>query len=764
MAFFTFKISQQAKLHVSPFCYPKYPSPLNHLKICSLFFHSTIPPPKPQPRASLGKDQEISKITRRSSNHSENGSGFSFLYHKSNRVTSRERNELDPLKRRVSSSGVPGVKSNNGPGKNGERCKEKATGISGRVFRKSKVLSLDNKFKAGLGMCSKRGDVLCAIRMYELARKEGVEMDQYHYSVLLYLCSSAAAGILQPEKSGSGCRSLISPDTKEVCFGGFEDTNEHSTTEDRKRDGEDNGLVSVLDKTTKNRFRGNGFPSEVAVPNPDATLDELSQAMLNTSRRFSEAKDERAHKEVHMIQVSQEVKRFALEKGFEIFQSLRSENVLMNEAMLTSAARLAMSVGDGDMAFGLVKQMKESGATPRLRSYGPALHCFCNRGDVEKAFVVEAHMLENGVFPEGPELEALLKASVDAENSDKIYYVLHKLRTNVRQVSPSTAHLIEKWFLSNSASRVGNSKWDQKLIRREIENGGGGWHGQGWLGKGEWVVSQTSVGSDGFCKCCGERLATIDLDPEETQNFAQSVASLAAQREKKSNFQIFQKWLNQYGPFEAVVDGANVGLLDQREFNPSKINVIANGIRQMLPSKRWPLIVLHNRRVSGDKMQKPFDRALIEKWRAAGALYETPTGSNDDWYWLYAAIKFKCLIVTNDEMRDHLFQLLGNDFFPKWKERHQVHFGFSGTSPLICMPPKYSVVIQESEKGHWHIPIVSELGSEETKRTWLCVTRRTSTIQVSKNSPNVSRASESEVLQKLSAAEMLGNCVIDFQI
>lgn len=41
-------------------------------------------------------------------------------------------------------------------------------------------------------------------------------------------------------------------------------------------------------------------------------------------------------------------------------------------------------------------------------------------------------------------------------------------------------------------------------------------------------------------------------------------------------------------------------------------------------------------------------------------------------YWLYAAIKFKCLIVTNDEMRDHTFQLLGNDFFPKWKERHQV--------------------------------------------------------------------------------------------
>ena len=30
------------------------------------------------------------------------------------------------------------------------------------------------------------------------------------------------------------------------------------------------------------------------------------------------------------------------------------------------------------------------------------------------------------------------------------------------------------------------------------------------------------------------------------------------------------------------------------------------------------------------------------------------------------------MLVTNDEMRDHLFQLLGNDYLPKWKERHQV--------------------------------------------------------------------------------------------
>ena len=58
---------------------------------------------------------------------------------------------------------------------------------------------------------------------------------------------------------------------------------------------------------------------------------------------------------------------------------------------------------------------------------------------------------------------------------------------------------------------------------------------------------------------------------------------------------------------------------------------MANGIRQKLPSKKLPLIVLHNRRVTGPKMNEPVNRALIDKWKSADALYATPTGSNDDW-------------------------------------------------------------------------------------------------------------------------------------
>ncbi|CAO2841921.1 unnamed protein product [Amaranthus hypochondriacus] len=533
--------------------------------------------------------------------------------------------------------------------------------------KKNKVNSPEFELRVGLDMCSKKGDVMGALSRYDSAVKQGVRLGQYPYTVLLYLCSSAAMGVIRPAKSGKDSRSLDTIARK---------NSDEENESDEEDDYED---------------------------------------------------DETLKLEVNEIRVSDDVKKYALEKGLEIYGRMCLDKVQMNEAALTSVARMAMAMGDGDKAFDMVKQIKSMGLSPKLRSYGPALSVFSSNGEIEKAFAVEEHMLENGVQPEEPELEALLRVSVETGKGDRVYYVLQKLRTNVRSVSPATAELIEKWFKSKASSRVGKRKWDHDVIAQTMENVGGGWHGKGWLGRGKWSVSRTTITRDGLCKCCGEKLALIDLDPEETERFAESVAAIAIKRDKNSSFQKFQRWLDYYGPFEAVVDAANVGLFSQRKFKPSKVNAVVNGIRQMLPSMKWPLIILHNRRVTGGKLDKPIDKDLVERWRNADALYATPTGSNDDWYWLYASIKFKCLLVTNDEMRDHTFQLLGNDFFPKWKERHQVRFSFSELGPVFHMPPPCSVVIQESARGHWHIPIISEHQSEE-ERIWLCVTRPKSLI------------------------------------
>lgn len=431
-------------------------------------------------------------------------------------------------------------------------------------------------------------------------------MNRTTNAVLLYLCASAATGLVQPAKSGSGIRTLKEP-SEELSLNGQEI--EHDS----------HGRTNLLSSHPQ-------------------TVDEFVQFMK------SNAKTSNLQSVNNGIKVSAHVRHYALTRGFEIYEKMLSEKVQMNEATLTSVARMAMALGNGDMAFDVVKQMKQDGINPKLRSYGPALSVFCNNGDIDKAFIVEQQMLENGIYPEEPELEALLKVSIEAGRSEKVYYLLHMLREGVRQVSPSTADLIDKWFNSKVASRVGKRKWNERSIQKAIRNGGGGWHGQGWLGNGKWTVSRAIVGPDGCCKCCAEKLVTIDLDPEETEKFAKSVASIAVHRERNSSFQKFQRWLDYYGPFEAVIDGANVGLYSQRKFRPSKVNAVVNGIRQMLPSKKWPLIVLHNKRITGDKMDEPFNRSLIEKWKNADAIYATPTGSNDDWYWLYAAIKCRCLL------------------------------------------------------------------------------------------------------------------------
>ncbi|KAL4386027.1 hypothetical protein GQ457_09G027600 [Hibiscus cannabinus] len=413
-----------------------------------------------------------------------------------------------------------------------------------------------------------------------------------------------------------------------------------------------------------------------------------------------------------------ELKELGLKRGFEIFQKMVGDKVSPNEATFTSMARLAVAREDPDMAFELVKQMKDLGILPRLRSYGPALLGFCEKGNAEKAYEVDAHMHESGVMTEEPELLALLKVSIETKNTEKVYEMLHRLRVTVRQVSESTLQVVEDWFKSEDAANVGSEKWDVKQIKEAVVGGGGGWHGLGWLGSGRWRVVRTTMTKNGVCHSCGEKLVCIDIDPKETENFAAKLAELACSKEARADFVRFQEWLQQHGPFDAVVDGANVALINSVNFNLNQLKKVVNQLQQMSPSKRFPLVILHQSRVARDRNNGTW----LEKWKKAGVLYATPYGSNDDWYWLYAAVSCKCLVVTNDEMRDHLFQLLGNSFFPRWKEKHQVRLSTTRTGLVLNMPPPYSIVIQESESGSWHVPSIAD-DDLSNPRQWLCACR-----------------------------------------
>ncbi|XP_045806591.1 proteinaceous RNase P 2-like [Trifolium pratense] len=448
------------------------------------------------------------------------------------------------------------------------------------------------------------------------------------------------------------------------------------------------------------------------------------------------------------------LKHLALDYGFRIFNHMSSLNITPNEATVATVARLAAANGDGDRAFELVKDIGKYNVSPRLRTYDPALFCFCEFLDADKAYEVEEHMNSVGVSLEEPEIAALLKVSVKKGRADRVYKYLHKLRSGVRCIGESTATIIEEWFQSSEAREVGEENLDARMVREGVLRNGGGWHGLGWVGKGDWVVSKTRVDGDGICCGCGEQLVCVDIDDEEMEKFALSIAALAVEREVKANFSEFQGWLEKHDCYEAIVDGANIGLYQQNFANGGfSINQLDDVVKELYnrSGKKWPLVILHNKRVRG-LMENPSSRILVEEWMKNGVLYTTPNGSNDDWYWLYAAIKLRCLLVTNDEMRDHIFELIGSNFFNQWKERHQVHYTFVKGNLKLQMPPSYSLVIQESEKGSWHVPLA--LGtSNESSRPWLCITRKSADNNVATVSNGVATSGNGDLDQPQKLAD-----------
>ena len=60
------------------------------------------------------------------------------------------------------------------------------------------------------------------------------------------------------------------------------------------------------------------------------------------------------------------------------------------------------------------------------------------------------------------------------------------------------------------------------------------------LQAGPWMVQRVRVGADGECGGCGCRLASVDIDTEDTQKFADSISGLALERETKAKFSQFQ--------------------------------------------------------------------------------------------------------------------------------------------------------------------------------------------------------------------------------
>ncbi len=95
-------------------------------------------------------------------------------------------------------------------------------------------------------------------------------------------------------------------------------------------------------------------------------------------------------------------------------------------------------------------------------------------------------------------------------------------------------------------------------------------------------------------------------------------------------------------------------------------------------------------------------------------IYYTPYNHNDDWFFLYGALKSNAMIITNDKFRDHIFKLSSEDLISndlsRWMDNNIITYVANHDVKLVY-PSNISYKIQKNS-SKWHLPI----GNDE----WNC--------------------------------------------
>ena len=388
-------------------------------------------------------------------------------------------------------------------------------------------------------------------------------------------------------------------------------------------------------------------------------------------------------------------------RGRALLDDMAAAEIVPNEITYTALARMEALAGNPDAALAVAVSVAEKGLLPRLRCFTPALAAYAEQGDAVKAFEVDAAIAAVGLESGENEFARLIQAAAGGGvEYSAVETVLYRMSRELQALQPSTIQKAKAFFESDVAK--------QALENKDMPSA-----------PSTWLVEECIVAEDGACAAAGEgiRLAAIDLTAKEYEEFKNGVAALAAKQERQPNdFKLFVEWLEEHGPFGSVIDAANVAFYGQNYesggFSFAQVGAVVDRLHETHAELR-PLVLLHVNRTKSQAAQSAVAVALLDRLRADNCFYATPAGSNDDWYWMYAAVAAgdRGLLVSNDEMRDHLFHMLSPKFFGKWKQRHQLRYTFTGSPDSLEFdyPPPFTTCVQKlegTETPSWVFPCV----------------------------------------------------------
>ncbi|CAM9195734.1 unnamed protein product [Chrysoparadoxa australica] len=386
--------------------------------------------------------------------------------------------------------------------------------------------------------------------------------------------------------------------------------------------------------------------------------------------------------------------KHAVTSAWQIYKDMMAAGVKpVPESHFSCLIRACCLGREADKGLEVLTEMKAAGAIPRLRTFSPLLALCAEMGRVEDCLSLWEGCQAQKLVLGDREYLPLLQACNKAKDKALFEKVMTEYMEDVLVPEDQAVWgALQEWFKQ----------------------------------EGGWQMCESTVSEEGLCSGCGEVMRSVDLCSEMIERLKNQVEELVCTNEEKTQqWKVFKDWVEAEGhTFDVVIDGANVGYYRSKAAGGLDHRLIDSVVQYYEQQGKKPLVVLHSRHLREDKIPKT-SAAVLKSWRSKGCLQSCAPNNNDDFYWLYAAVVIgaRVLVVTNDEMRDHHFQMLSHRSFERWKERHQVHFGCGPGNQRrngdldLKEPPKYSHRMQRSLNGtSWHVPL-------QGQREWLCVSR-----------------------------------------
>jgi len=479
----------------------------------------------------------------------------------------------------------------------------------------------------------------------------------------------------------------------------------------------------------------------IHVGTPKRTEDKTNTTNVQLQKETTKLQQQQQQPVEAQVQVQPVDPETRRKFAFQIQDHMKQLKLPFNETSYTALIRIFSKARLLHDAENLLQEAESTQqCKPRLRMYTSLILAYCEMKDLSKAVKVWSRLDKQGLVLTEKEQLSLLTAAAQVGDANFFERILSDLAEDTLVPCRDTIQTITTWFQSDFANTNQSSLVSvTENIQLDIPKSDAPAMGP-VMCSNKWTIDPLCTIQDGVLQTgCfkGTALKPVPLTSSASSQMMAYNESIVLQgmlkgdvsqyqgggkgrkRKPKGNrkeqWDSFKQFLDkQYGHsgLNVVIDGANVGYYKQnfenapRHVDYEKIDWV---IRHFQEQGKTVLLVMHARHFAPNLMPRWAAR-IVQRWDRI--LYRAPPGMNDDWFWLHAALwgfdKSQTLVLTNDEMRDHHFQMLAPRSFLRWKERHQIHFGFgewtTGTSPRrrkvsLEYPAKYSRRIQRLEDG-----------------------------------------------------------------